>query len=83
MLVTEIAFCIFDAAAGLQQFGFVNKRQRTVGIVAPTKKVSKQFGIPVRINDELVYSCANQLIERKSDERLLKNRYERLGELVR
>ena len=83
MLAAEIAFCILDAAASLQQFRFVNKRHRTAGIVAPTKKVSKQFGIPVRVNDELVYSRANQLIERKSDKRLLKNRNERLGQLVR
>src|SRR5882724_7923509 len=42
MLAAEIAFCIFDAAAGLQQLRFVNKRHRTAGIVAPTKK-SQRF----------------------------------------
>jgi len=37
----------------------------------------------MRVNDELVHSRANQMVECKSDERLLKNRNERLGELIR
>ena len=83
MLAAEIALRILDAAACLQQFRFVNKRDRTAAIVALAKKVSEQFGIPVRVNDELVYSRANQLIERKSDKRLLKNRNERLRQILR
>src|SRR5690349_1201800 len=83
MLAAEIAFCILDATASLQQFRFVNKRHRTAGIVALTKKVSEQFGIPVGVNNELVYSCANQLIECKSDKRLLKNRNEWLRQILR
>ncbi len=35
----------------------------------------------MRVNDELVHPHANQMIERKSDERLLKNRYERLWKI--
>jgi hypothetical protein len=37
----------------------------------------------MRINDELVHSRAHQMIERESDQRLLKDRNERLWQLVR
>jgi hypothetical protein len=37
----------------------------------------------MRVNDEPVHSGVNQVIERKSDQRFLKNRYERLWQVVR
>jgi len=38
--------------------------------------------MPVRVDDESVHSHAYQMIERESNERLLKDRDERLRQLV-
>src|ERR1041385_142542 len=37
----------------------------------------------MRVNNELVHPCVDQVIERKSDQRFLKNRYQRLWQVVR
>ncbi len=46
------------------------------------KKKLKQFRKPVGVDDEPAHSGVYQMIERESDQRSLKNRYERFGELI-
>jgi len=47
------------------------------------KNASERFGTPLRVNDESVHSGINEVIEHKSDQRFLKNRYERFWQVVR
>src|SRR6266496_1310278 len=46
------------------------------------KKNPKQFRKPVGVDDEPAHSGVYQMIERESDQRFLKNRYERFGEVI-
>src|SRR2546423_6012922 len=76
------AFDVLDAAAGFEQVWLVHKRNRQARILVRGKKSLKQFRMPVRVDDEPVHSRADQMIKRKCDERLLKNRDEGLGDFV-
>jgi len=42
----------------------------------------EQFWMPVRVDDESVHSQTDQMIERESNERLLKDRDERFRQLL-
>src|SRR5947207_8195376 len=46
------------------------------------KKNPKQFRKPVGVDDEPAHSGVYQMIERESDQRFLKDRYERFGEII-
>src|SRR5438477_2296897 len=77
-----MTFCVFDAAARFEQVRLVNERGGKASILARGKETLEQFRMPVRVDDESVYSHAYQMIERESNERLLKDRDERLRQLV-
>src|SRR6266480_5693499 len=77
-----MTFYVFDAAARFEQVRLVNERGGKASILARGKETLEQFRMPVRVDDESVYSHAYQMIERESNERLLKNRDERLRQLV-
>src|SRR5215475_3304686 len=77
-----MTFCVFDAAARFEQIRFVNERDGIPGIFALGKETLEQFGMPVRVDDESVHSHAYQMIERESNERFLKDRDERLRQLI-
>src|SRR5882757_1400944 len=78
----EMTFRVFDAAARFEQIRLVNERGRKAGVLAHGKETLEQFRMPVRVNDESVHSRAYQMIERESNERLLKDRDERLRQLL-
>ena len=63
-------------------FLLVNERGGEASIIARGKETLEQFRMPVRVDDELVHSQAYQMIECERNERLLKNRDERLRQLV-
>ena len=73
---------VFDAAACFQQVRFVNERSGKTCILARGKEMLEQFRMPVRVDDKSVHSHVYQMIERESNERLLKDRDERLRQLV-
>lgn len=77
-----MTFCVFDAAACFEQVRFVNEGSGKAGILAGGKETFEQFRVPVRVDDESVHSYGYQMIERKSNERLLKDRDQRLWQLV-
>ena len=52
------------------------------GVTVLGKKDPKQFRKSVRVDDEPAHSRVYQMIERESDQRFLKNRYERFGEII-
>src|SRR5260370_34557759 len=76
------AFDIFDPAARFEQVRFVNERGGKTSILACGKEILEQFWKPVRVDYESVYSHAYQMIERELNERLLKDRDERLRHLL-
>src|SRR6476620_5711217 len=76
------AFHIFDPAACFEQILLVNERSVKASVVALGKEILEQFRMPMRVYDESVYSHAYQMIERESNERLLKDRDERLRQLL-
>src|SRR5262245_19477577 len=77
-----MTFRVFDAAARFEQVRFVYKRGGKASILARDKETLEQFRMPVRVDDESVHSHAYQMIERQSNERLLKDRNERLRQLI-
>ena len=77
-----MTFRVFDAAARFEQVRLVNERGGKASIIARGKETLEQFRMPVRVDDESVHSHAYQMIERESNERLLKDRDERLRQLV-
>src|SRR5437763_12387656 len=77
-----MTFYVFDAAARFEQVRLVNERGGKASILAPGKETLEQFRMPVRVDYESVHSHAYQMIERESNERLLKDRDERLRQLV-
>ena len=78
-----MTFGVFDAAARFEQVRLVNERGGKASILARGKEALEQFRTPVCVDHESVHSHAYQMIERESNERLLKNRDERLRQLVR
>ena len=77
-----MTFRVFDAAARFEQIRLVNERGGKAGVLARGKEIWEQFRMPVRVDDESVHSHAYQMIERESNERFLKNRDERLRQLL-
>src|SRR6266702_3086805 len=75
-------FRALDSAARFEQVRLVNERGGKASVVALSKETLEQFRMPVRVDDESVHSHAYQMIERESNERLLKDRDERLRQLV-
>src|SRR4030095_3057673 len=78
----EMTFHVFDAATGFEQIRFVNERGWKARILARREEIFEQFRMPVRVDDESVHSHAYQMIERESNQRFLKNRDERLRQLL-
>ena len=74
----EIAFRVLDATARFEEVRFVNESDGKPGILARGKEILEQLRMPVRVDKESVHSDAYQMVERESNERLLKNRDERL-----
>ena len=60
----------------------MKERGWKASIVVLSKQILEQFRMPVRVDDESVHSHAYQMIERESNERLLKDRNERLRQLI-
>src|SRR5204862_7588338 len=77
-----MTFRVLDAAACFEQVWLVNERGGKASVVALGKEILEQFRMSVRVDDESVHSHAYQMIERESNERLLKDRDERLRQLV-
>ena len=75
-------FRVLDAPACFEQIRLVNERGRKASVVALGKEILEQLRMPVRVDDESVHSHAYQMIERESNERLLKDRDEGLRQLV-
>src|SRR5262249_50225282 len=75
-------FDIFDAAARFKQVRLVNKRDGKASIFPRGEEILEQFWLPVRVDYESVHSHADQMIERESNERLLKDWDKRLRQLV-
>jgi hypothetical protein len=75
-------FRVFDTAACFEQVRLVNERGRKAGILARGKEILERFPKPVRVNDKSVNSHAYQMIERESNEWLLKDRDKRLWQLL-
>src|SRR5213596_2001286 len=77
------AFDIFDPAAGFEQVRLIDERNGMTVVTVPREKFMKQVRKPVRINDKRFHAHAYQMIERKSDQRFLKDWDEGLRQLVR
>ena len=75
-------FCVFDATARFEQIRLVNERGGKPGIVPRGKEIFEQLRMPVRVDNKSVHAHAYQMIERESKERLLKDRDERLRQLI-
>ena len=60
----------------------MKERGWKASVVALDKEILEQFRMPVCVDDESGHSHAYQMIERESNERLLKDRDERLRQLV-
>src|SRR6266853_179774 len=75
-------FRVFDAAARFEQVRLVDERGGKASVFALGKEILEQFRMPVRVDDESVHSHAYQMIQRESNERLLKDRDERLRQLL-
>ena len=76
-----MTFRVFDAPARFEQVRLMNQRDGKAGIIARRKEILEKFRMPVRVDDESVYSYADQMIECESNKRLLKDRNERLRKL--
>src|SRR4029077_18180116 len=61
---------------------FVNEPGGKASVLARGKETLEQLRKPVRINDKGFHSHAYHMIERESNERLLKDRDERLRQLL-
>ena len=77
-----MTFRVLDAPACFEEVRLVNERGGKASVVALGKEILEQFRKPVRVDDESVHSHAYQMIERESNERLLKDRDERLRQLL-
>ena len=75
---SENAFDIFDSTPGFEQVRFVSERNGMTVVTVPRENFMKQVRQPVRIDHKGLHAYRNQMIERKSDERFLKNRDEGL-----
>ena len=78
----EMTFCVLDAAARFEQVRFVNECGGKASVLARGKETLEQLRKPVRINDKGFHSHAYQMIERESNEWLLKDRDEGLRQLL-
>ena len=77
-----MTFRVFDAPAGFEQIRLVYERGRKASILVRGEEALEQFRKTVRVNDESFHSHAYQMIERKRNERLLKDRYEWFRQLL-
>ena len=73
---------VFDSTASLEEDGFVTKKNFAAAIVAPTAGLAEQLpvglGPVVCVDDKFFDAGGNEVVERKSDERLVEDRHERL-----
>src|SRR5205823_12984923 len=60
----------------------MSERKGMTVVSVSREKFIEQVRQPVRIDDKGLHPCRNQMIERKSDQRFLKNRYERLWQVI-
>jgi hypothetical protein len=74
----EMTFRVLDTAARFEEVRFVNESDGKPRILARGKEIFEQSRMPVRVDKESVHSDAYQMVERESNERLLKDRDERL-----
>ncbi len=61
----------------------MNKLHRAAAVTALRKQLLKRGGAMVRIDDERLHACRDEMIEREGDERFLKDRNERLRQIFR
>src|ERR1700757_948091 len=80
---SENAFDIFDSAASFQQIWLMSDRNGMATVSVLRKEFMKQVRQSMRVDDKGLHPCRNEMIERESDERLLKNRNKRLRQIVR
>jgi hypothetical protein len=78
----ENAFDIFDSTPGFEQVRLMSERKGMTLVTVPREKFMKQVWQPVRVDHKGLHACRNQMIERKGNERLLKNRDERLRQIL-
>jgi membrane protein YdbS with pleckstrin-like domain len=73
---------ILDPASGLKQFRLVHQVNRAPTIVLLRKLMFEQMRQPMRIDDETLNAGGNQMIKRKGNEWLLKNRHQRFWQFI-
>src|SRR5215468_5117235 len=74
----EMAFRVLDAAARFEEVRFVNESDGEPRILARGKEILESRRGEVRVDNEAILSDPDQMVERESNEWLLKNRDERL-----
>src|SRR5438132_9427627 len=81
--LSQLDFDVFDSAASLKQHRFVHKCERNSGIGVLRKHLREKFRQAMGVDEELLNSDVDRVIESKSDERLLKDRHQRFWQIVR
>src|SRR5438270_11571313 len=81
-IAAQLEFDIFDSAAGFEQNRFVDKLECFPRIMIFRKRLREHFREPVGVDENLFNADVDQMIESKSDQRLLKNRNERFRQFI-
>src|SRR5207302_6908959 len=76
--IPKFALDVFDSAAGLQQQRLILKMQRHVSVAAVGKRPLVGLVAVVRVDDNFFRTVADEMIERKRDQRLLADGNQRL-----
>ena len=71
-----------EAAGSFEQLRFVKESNRPIAILRFAKNFGKSVGAMVRIDEKFCDADVDQMIKREGDERFLKDRDERLGEII-
>ena len=82
-LATQRSFRVLDPATRLEEIGLVEQFHRRAGVCPVCEFALELLLQAMRVDDERLDPNAPQMIEREGDERLLKDRHERLRPKLR
>ena len=82
MLVAQQRLDILDSAASAEDFRLVHQLHRMALIALSREQFLKSRRAMVRIDDERFHAGFEEMVEHESDQRLLENRDERLGQVL-
>ena len=77
-LQPEQVLHVFNPPTGFEQDFFVTEKDRHIPVIISWKGLRVSFRAVVRVDGKIRDTRANQMIKRKSDQRLVANRDERL-----